>query len=39
MTIQIYDTLTRKKQVFEPIDPENLRIYVCGPTVYDLRRT
>ena len=36
MTLQLYNTLARKKQAFEPLDPENLRIYVCGPTVYDL---
>jgi cysteinyl-tRNA synthetase len=36
MTLQLYNTLARRKQVFEPIDPENVRVYVCGPTVYDL---
>ncbi len=36
MTIQLYNTLARKKQAFEPIDPVNVRVYVCGPTVYDL---
>ncbi|MDH3476590.1 MAG: cysteine--tRNA ligase, partial [Rhodospirillales bacterium] len=36
MTLQIYDTLTRGKQVFAPLDPANVRVYVCGPTVYDL---
>ncbi len=36
MTLQIYDTLARGKQVFEPLDPERVRFYVCGPTVYDL---
>jgi cysteinyl-tRNA synthetase len=33
--LQIHNTLTRRKQVFEPIDPKNVRMYVCGPTVYD----
>ncbi|WP_319519983.1 cysteine--tRNA ligase [uncultured Martelella sp.] len=33
--LKLYNTLTREKQVFEPIDPENVRMYVCGPTVYD----
>ncbi|MDY0885743.1 cysteine--tRNA ligase [Dongia soli] len=35
MTIHLYNTLTRERQVFEPIDPMNVRMYVCGPTVYD----
>ncbi|MDA9865335.1 cysteine--tRNA ligase [bacterium] len=33
--IQLYNTATRSKELFEPIDPENVRMYVCGPTVYD----
>ncbi|HXW21255.1 MAG TPA: cysteine--tRNA ligase, partial [Roseiarcus sp.] len=33
--LRLYNTLTRSKQVFEPIDPANVRLYVCGPTVYD----
>ncbi len=33
--LQIYNTLTRKKEVFEPIETDNVRLYVCGPTVYD----
>ena len=35
MTLRIYNTLTRMKEVFTPIDPANVRMYVCGPTVYD----
>ncbi|MFQ5468383.1 MAG: cysteine--tRNA ligase, partial [Kiloniellaceae bacterium] len=35
MTVQLYDTMTRAKRVFEPLDPANVRMYVCGPTVYD----
>jgi cysteinyl-tRNA synthetase len=35
MSLQIYNTLTRKKELFTPLDPKNLRMYVCGPTVYD----
>jgi cysteinyl-tRNA synthetase len=33
--LRLYNTLTRSKEVFEPIDPANVRLYVCGPTVYD----
>ena len=33
--MQIYNTLTKKKEEFKPIDPPNVRMYVCGPTVYD----
>lgn len=35
MELRLYDTLTREKRVFAPIDPSNVRMYVCGPTVYD----
>ncbi len=35
MTLRLYDTMTRAKGVFEPLDSKNLRLYVCGPTVYD----
>jgi cysteinyl-tRNA synthetase len=35
MSIRLYNTLTRAKDVFAPIDPKNVRMYVCGPTVYD----
>jgi cysteinyl-tRNA synthetase len=34
-TIKFYNTRTRRKEVFEPIDADNVRMYVCGPTVYD----
>ncbi|MDF1801593.1 cysteine--tRNA ligase [Thalassovita sp.] len=34
-TIKLHNSKTRKKEVFAPIDPENVRMYVCGPTVYD----
>jgi cysteinyl-tRNA synthetase len=34
--LQIYNSLTRKKEVFTPIDPGKVRMYVCGMTVYDL---
>ena len=34
MSIKLYNTLTRKKQLFEPIDPDRVTMYVCGPTVY-----
>lgn len=33
--IRIFDTLAREKRAFTPIDPANVRMYVCGPTVYD----
>ncbi len=33
--IQLYNTRTRRKEPFRPIDPKNVRMYVCGPTVYD----
>ena len=35
MELTLYDTLTRSKRVFTPIDPTRVRMYVCGPTVYD----
>ena len=35
MTLQLHNTLTRKKEAFVPADPENVRMYICGPTVYD----
>jgi cysteinyl-tRNA synthetase len=35
MELKLYDTLAREKRVFTPIDPSRVRMYVCGPTVYD----
>src|SRR3989338_204612 len=35
MVLKLYNTLTRKKGVFKPIDPKMVRFYSCGPTVYD----
>jgi cysteinyl-tRNA synthetase len=35
MDLTLYDTLMRKKRPFRPIDPARVRMYVCGPTVYD----
>ena len=34
MALQVYNTLTRRKEVFETIEPGNVRMYVCGVTVY-----
>jgi cysteinyl-tRNA synthetase len=34
--LQIYNTLTRAKEAFQPLDSKRVRLYVCGPTVYDL---
>ncbi|MBB2961299.1 cysteine--tRNA ligase [Methylobacterium sp. R2-1] len=33
--LRLYNTLTREKAAFAPIDPTNVRMYACGPTVYD----
>src|SRR3954465_8067694 len=35
MELRLYDTLSREKRTFVPLDAKNVRIYVCGPTVYD----
>jgi cysteinyl-tRNA synthetase len=35
MELRLYDTLTREKRTFVPLDRNNVRMYVCGPTVYD----
>ena len=33
--IKLHNTKNRRKEIFEPIDPTNVRLYLCGPTVYD----
>ncbi|KHF28944.1 Cysteine--tRNA ligase [Anoxybacillus sp. BCO1] len=35
MSIQVYNTLTRKKEPFIPLEPNKVKMYVCGPTVYN----
>lgn len=35
MNIKLYNSLTRQKEAFRPLDPTDVRMYVCGPTVYD----
>jgi cysteinyl-tRNA synthetase len=35
MTLRLFNTLTKSKEDFTPLDPKNVRMYVCGPTVYD----
>ena len=35
MDLRLHDTLTREKRAFVPLDRKNVRMYVCGPTVYD----
>ncbi|MGV1870255.1 cysteine--tRNA ligase [Agrobacterium rosae] len=35
LRLKLHNTLTREKAEFQPIDADNVRIYVCGPTVYD----
>ena len=34
-SLMLYNTLTRRKEEFVPLDAKNVRMYVCGPTVYD----
>ena len=34
-TIRLHNTATRAKETFTPLNPDNVRMYVCGPTVYD----
>ena len=33
--LRLYDTMAKEKRPFTPLDPGNVRMYVCGPTVYD----
>jgi cysteinyl-tRNA synthetase len=35
MSLSLYNTATRRKELFEPLDPKHIGMYVCGPTVYD----
>lgn len=35
MSLTIYNTEKKQKEVFEPLDPSNIKMYVCGPTVYN----
>src|SRR4249920_1035814 len=35
MTLRLFDTYTREMRDFEPLDPSEVRMYACGPTVYD----
>ncbi len=35
MTIRLYNSLTQRKEAFEPLDPDRVTMYVCGPTVYN----
>ena len=36
MDLHFHNSLTRRRELFVPLDPANVRVYVCGPTVYDL---
>ncbi len=35
-TLTLHNSMTRRREVFVPLDPNHVRLYVCGPTVYDL---
>ncbi len=35
MSLKIYNTMTRTKENFIPLEPGKVKMYVCGPTVYD----
>ena len=34
MALRVYNTLTQRKELFEPVQPGKVGIYLCGPTVY-----
>ncbi|HMQ16908.1 MAG TPA: cysteine--tRNA ligase, partial [Phycisphaerae bacterium] len=34
MALKLYNSLTREREAFRPLDPPRVRVYVCGPTVY-----
>src|SRR6478752_6727857 len=34
MTLRVYNTLTQQKELFDPVTPGKVRMYLCGPTVY-----
>ena len=36
MSIKIYNTLSKQKEEFKPLEPGKVKMYVCGPTVYNL---
>lgn len=36
MSLNVYNTAARQKEAFIPVDPEHIKMYVCGPTVYNL---
>ncbi len=36
MELHLHNSATRRKECFEPLDPQHVKLYVCGPTVYDL---
>lgn len=36
MSLHVYNTQTRQKEAFEPLEPNKVKMYVCGPTVYNL---
>ena len=34
MNLKIYNTLSKEKELFQPLDEKSIKMYVCGPTVY-----